>query len=537
MNTDNTTLPADTDSLQELITSQQDDFKNQRSNYEARIELLQEEVALLRSKLFGPQSEKYVEHSEDQLRLFETPSCEENEAEELEEEDVDDVEVNSHKRKKRGRKPLPQNLRRIEIIHELSPEELACACGSQKTCSGREVSEELVIIPAELVVEDHVRLKYACKNCEGTAEEGLPAVIIAPKPKQMIPKSFATPSLLAQVFTSKFVDSVPYYRQEKQFSRLGIELSRQSMSNWTMKVAPQLETLLELMQDHIHSGPILHLDETPFQVLKEPGRKATSKSYMWVMYGGPPGSKGVLYKYSPSRSGDVARELLGDYSGCVQTDDYCAYGFLNSQEGIVHLTCMAHIRRKFMDIKKSLDGSSKKKFKKTFNNIDKILRLIRKLYMKERYFNDGGLTGTELLDARGKESKPLFDKLQEMVNELLPLAPPKGTFGKALSYASKNLPLVEHYLHQAAAGLDNNPAENQIRPFAIGRKNWLFSGNVDGAKACAAIYSLVLTAKLNRLEPFNYLEYIFKRLPSIESEEEYKKLLPFNLKSSDLIGL
>jgi transposase len=342
--------------------------------------------------------------------------------------------------------------------------------------------------------------------------------------------------MLSQIFVSKYVDAIPFYRQEKQFSRFGDLVSRQSMSSWAMKAAESCTFLYERLKEHILSGPLINMDETTVQVVNEPGRKSTSKSYMWVMYGGPPGKKSVLFKYAPTRGSITARELLGEFSGCVQTDDYSGYNFLSSTEysdRIVRLPCLAHIRRKFKDIEKVI-SSNKKKYKKTLSNVEWILRRIRKLYRQEKLFSQNGLSEDKLVTARKKKILPLIDKIEDKVNALLPGALPSSEFASALGYASKLIPKLKTYVELPFATPDNNAAENLIRPFAIGRKNWMFMGNPRSAMASSILYSLVQTAILNKLNPWEYLRYIFDRLPYAETIREYESLLPWNLSENDI---
>jgi transposase len=258
---------------------------------------------------------------------------------------------------------------------------------------------------------------------------------------------------------------------------------------------------------------------------------------MWVMYGGPPKMKSVFFKYSPSRSGSNVKELLGDYSGCVQSDDYSGYAFLSSQEEysnrIVRLPCLVHIRRKFRDVEKVIIGN-KKKYKKTFNNVGWILRRIGKIYRHEKLFGQDNFLGDELVEARRNKILPLIQALEERINSLIPAALPSSDFAVALGYASKNLPKLKNYIELPFATPDNNLIENLIRPFAIGRKNWLFMGNSISARASSILYSLVQTAILNKLNPWNYLRYIFDRIPWAESSEEYDSLLPWRLTAEDI---
>jgi transposase len=297
-----------------------------------RQETLEAQIVFLQNQLFGKKSEKRKkdELPDGQLRLFDFPTEEEPpddnenalENDDNDEDEKDTVEVKSFTRRK-GRKALPDDLPVKEVVLEPSDDDKACLCGADKECIGEVVTERLEYVPQKIFKLVIKRKKYVCKECEGTSEEGIsPAVITAPAPKFLIPGGIATSSLVAQVFVSKYVDAIPFYRQEKQFSRFGDLVSRQSMSNWAMKAAFSCKPLYERLKDYIRSGPLINMDETSVQVLKEPDRMPSSKSYMWVMIGGPPDKKVVVYEYAPTRSGSVARELLGDYSDCIQTDDY-----------------------------------------------------------------------------------------------------------------------------------------------------------------------------------------------------------------------
>lgn len=259
-------------------------------------------------------------------------------------------------RKKKGRKPIPKNLPRVKRIHDIDESEKVCECGCQKIRIGEEVSEQLDIIPAQIQVIEHIRPKYACKNCEGVESDG-PTVAIAPMPEQIIPKCIGTSGLIAYVLVAKFVDALPFYRQEKQFLRIGVEISRATMCNWARKVAESCEILLMMLKQEILSGPLINIDETPTQVLNEPNRKNTTKSYMWVFRGGTPEHPGILFEYHPSRAGDVAASFLNGYEGIVQTDGYKGYDFLDVVKGILHMACWVHVRRKFLDVIKAAGKS------------------------------------------------------------------------------------------------------------------------------------------------------------------------------------
>ena len=294
MNIDATTLPEDHDALKAMII----EFAKNEASYQKRIEHLEERIRLLTNEIFGRKSEKHVpEPDQNQLSLF-------AQAEPEPEPIIEEVTVPEHTRKKRGRKPLPKDLPVKEVIHDIAEDEKTCGCGAHMTRCGEEVSQKLDIIPAKMEVIRHIRYKYACKSCQGVEDDG-PTIRIAPVPPHLIPKGIATPGLVAHILVSKFEDALPFYRQEKIFDRLGVEIPRATMCGWAIKVADQCKVLLQMIGNGIRSGPLINIDETPFQVMNEQGRANTTKSHMWVFRGGPPGKIAVLHLYHPTRSGDV----------------------------------------------------------------------------------------------------------------------------------------------------------------------------------------------------------------------------------------
>ena len=435
--------------------------------------------------------------------------------------DDDKIVIAAHSRKKRGRKPLPDDLPRVEIIHDLSEEEKQCACGQLKSCIGQEVSEKLDYIPARLQVQRHVRLKYACKNCEGVEDDG-PTVMIAPVPAQLIPKSNATAGLLAHIAVSKFADAVPLYRQEKIFGRLGIDLSRAVMSQWMIKAAHGCAGLLDLLHNELLSGPLIGIDESPFQVLKEPGRRNTSKSYMWVFRGGPPDRPVLLYQYQRTRSGRTALNFLQDYHGYIQSDDFSGYDHLDQNSDIIHLGCWAHARRYFMKVVKvRKKHRSKPADPKTL--ADEALDYIGDLYKVEKEAKRLELDTFGIYQLRQEKAKPLLEKFKQWLDAKQPLIPPKSLLGKAISYTLTNWKKLIIYVEDGRLRPDNNLVENAIRPYVVGRKNWLFAGSPDGAMASATFFTLIETAKANGLEPYAYLRHIFKKLPLAKTEQDLDK--------------
>ena len=299
------------DELKKIINS----LLKKEQEYLSEIKIMKEQINCLLDKLFGRKSEKTLSDDK-QLSLFETSE----EHFPIAEED-NEIEIQSHKRRKRGRKPIPENLPRIEVIHDIDEAEKQCECGCQKKCIGQEVSEQLDIVPAKIQVIRNIRLKYVCKNCEGVESDG-PTVTTAQMPEQLIPKCIGTPGLIAFVLTAKFVDALPFYRQEKQFLRIGVKISRATMCSWAQKIAESCDILLMMLKKEILSGPLINIDETPFQVLKEPGKTSQSKSYMWIFRGGTQEHPGILFEYHPTRAGNVASAFLKGYKGVVQTDGY-----------------------------------------------------------------------------------------------------------------------------------------------------------------------------------------------------------------------
>ncbi|MNM83888.1 Transposase IS66 family protein [compost metagenome] len=473
---------------------------------------LQQENALLRHKLFSPKSERSPEDADSpQLAMF-------NEAEELAEATPDAAAEEAEEElvaplKRRGkRKPLPANLPRVEVIHDLPEHERTCECGACKQVIGEETSEQLEIIPMQVRVIRHIRMTYACKACEA-------APVTADKPAQLIEKSLASPSVLAMLLTTKYADGIPLYRFEKMLARHGIEVSRQTLARWVIQSGEQLQPLLNLMRDKLLEYPVLHCDETRLQVLHEPGRDPTSQSWMWVQSGGPPQTPIVLFDYSTSRAQEVPLRLLAGYRGYLMSDDYAGYNAIAAQEGIERLACWAHARRKFIDAQKVQP-------KGKTGRADMALNLINKLYGIERDLKEAN--DAERFKARQQRSQPILDQLKAWLDKTQPQVATQTALGKAVNYLASNWSRLVRYVEGGNLPIDNNRAENAIRPFVIGRKNWLFSDTPKGARASAQIYSLIETAKANGQEPYAWLRHILERLPSASSVEDFDALLPWN---------
>ena len=515
MLSDQRQLPEETVSLKQIIASQQ-----------MQIDELQEMVRLLKNEIFGRKSETRPFIHPHQQQLF-NPT---KEPEPVEPDKT--IAIKEHVRRRRGRKPLPKDLPRKEIVHDIPDEEKRCACGAELCRIGEDTSEKLDYIPATIRVIRHIRPKYACKQCEGVEDDG-PTVKIAPVPVQLIPKSIATEGLLAHIAVSKFADALPLYRQQKIFGRLKVELPRATMANWLIQAAGRCEPVIDLLHREIRSGPLIHIDESPFQVLEEPGRNNTSKSYMWVFCGGSPAAPVVLYRYRPTRSGDVVRDILANYQGYVQSDGYSGYDHLSRTPGITHMGCLAHARRKFIEVNKG-----RKKFrgkKKAAKGLaDEALDYIGELYRIEKYARKNEFSFDRIRELRQAKSQPILDRFKIWLDTHHPQVLPKSLLGKAIQYTLNQWERLVVYIEDGYLKPDNNVAENAIRPFVLGRKNWLFSGAPRGADASATFFTLIETAKSNGLEPYAYLRYLFEHLPVAQTEADYLNLLPNRIDQSEI---
>jgi transposase len=499
--------------------------------YQEKIAYLEERVRLLQNEIFGRRTEKHYPQDHLQMPLFP------NAGQEPSNQDLSNetIVIAEHSRKKKGRKPLPADLPRIDVIHDIPEEEKVCECGSCLSRIGQEVCEKLDYVPAKIRVLRHIRYKYACKSCEGVESSG-PAVKIAPPVEQLIPKSMVSEGLLAHIIVSKFADGLPLYRQQKMFARLGIELPRATMANWAIAAAKRCGPLIDLMQNDIRGGPLINIDESPLQVLNEPGRANTTKSYMWVFCGGTPEHPCILFRYHPTRSGQVALSFLNDYRGFIQSDGFTGYDHLGKNKGIVLLACWAHVRRKFVEVvkarKKVRGGGQSPK-----GLADEALEFIGKLYLIEKQCRQAQMSPAQIYEVRKLQSRPVLRAFKHWLDEKQPLTPPKGLLGQAIGYTLSLWSRLVVYIEDGRLKPDNNAAENAIRPFVLGRKNFLFAGNPRGADACATFFSLIETAKANGLEPFSYLRYVFERLPLLKTPDEYRLLLPQYVDRSAVNGL
>lgn len=493
------------------------------------IERLEEKLRLAAHKRFGASSEKA---DADQLGLF-------NEAEALatppDPDAPDEVTVPAHKRAKGGRKPLDPDLPRVRIEHDITETEKLCPCGSghQRPRIGEMVSEQADIVPAKVQVLSHVRFKYGpCRDCDGVFppvtgdgdnEASAPRpVIVAPLPPQPIPKSIASPGTCAFVVTAKYADGLPLYRLEKILGRYGLDVSRGRLAAWMIRLGDLIVPLINLMEDAQAAHDILAMDETSVQVLKEDGRAAQTKSYMWVRRGGPPDKPVILFNYEPTRSGAIAWRLTQDFKGYLQSDGYSGYDAVGKREDVIHVGCLAHARRKFDEALKAQ--------KKTGRGglAAHGLALIQKLYRVEKIAREAGMSAQARKKLRDDKARPIWSELRQWLDRVRGHAPPSTKIGQALTYLDNQWPQLIRVLDDGRLEVDNNFCENAIRPFVLGRKAWLFSDTPAGANASARLYSLIETAKANGCEPYDYLKRVFAELPKATTLAEIELLLPWN---------
>lgn len=510
-------LPEDRAALQALITRQA-----------REIERLREQVRVLLARRFGRSSERLAGAA--QLGLF-------NEAEASVAADVAaagaaetaSIAIAAHQRRRSGRRPLPEFLPRADILHELAAAERFCPHdGRELTVIGAEISEQLDIIPAQVRVLRHRRLKYACPGCQQY-------VRTAPLPAQPVEKSQASPGLLAYVAVSKYADALPLYRQATQFERLGVAIPRQTLASWMVRCGELVQPLINLLRDRLLASAYIQMDETTVQVLKEPGRAATSTSYLWVQRSGPGAPPVILFDYDPSRSGAVPQRLLGDFRGYLQTDGYEGYNAVVTGNGITQLYCLAHARRRFTEALQALGLNPNRLPEQPPDKALRVLRglgFIRQLYAIEHRIREQSPAARYAV--RQAESLPVLQRLRAWVDELLPQMLPQAPLGRALAYLDKHWTGLLRYCDDGRLEIDNNRCENALRPFCVGRKNWLFSDTVPGARASANLYSLIETAKANGREPYAYLRQVFTLLPQATSVADIEALLPDRVPTNTL---
>jgi transposase len=494
-------------------------LKSENETLKKQIDWLIGEAILNKKKEFGSSSEKtdYL-----QLDLFNESEVfyEDSDAPEAE---VKSIEVKAHTKRKRKELPskLPDNIQ-VEVIECILDEnDMACdVCGSDRHVIGKELARrELKLIPAKAEVREYWQNTYGCRNCENT---GIDVPIKkASVPNAVIKGGFASPESIAHIATQKFVMGSPLYRQEQELKAKGIELSRQTMSNWLIKATElHLLPIYEKMKIDIKDNEVLHADETTLQVLREPGKRAQSRSYMWLYRtGGDNKYPIILYEYQPDRKNRHPREFLDYWKGYLHTDGYVAYKSLPEDISIV--CCFSHARRKFTDALTALENHPDSDKKKTIAG--KGASYCNALFKIERDIKD--IDFAEKKAKRQKFSKPILDEMFTWLNGVN--ASGKSQTGIALTYLKNQWKYLIKYIDDGRLEISNNRAERSIKPFVIGRKNFLFANTPKGAQTSAVLYSIIETAKENGLDPYRYLTYIFTKSPNMK-EYDLEELMPFN---------
>lgn len=531
-------ISAANDELLEQLSRLKQENSQLKSDYAhltERATLLREEVQWLKAQLFGRSSEKVsADISPDQHLLF-------NEVEVLaaiaaaEGEAATQVTlISAHERKKKpGRKAIPDRFPRIPVLHDILESEKICAHdGTQLQCIGKETAEQYDYVPPKLRVLRHERPKYACPCCHQ-------GVKIAPPPAHILPKCMASPALLAQITTAKFVDGLPLTRQSKQLERDGLSLGAGTMGGWLNTIGDEkVVPLINLMNEALLQEPFIHCDETPLQVLKS-HKSPSSDHYMWVRAAGPPGRRIVLFDYTSTRSAAALMRLLtgpdGPYRGKLLSDGLKIYDTVGEAWKLLMFGCLAHARRYYVKAQKVGESPSGRSLSDVairdyIGELYKVEREIKALRERAESQNQT-LTHHEVLRIRQEKSAPIAAAFRQWLDQMSPGVPPQSALGKAIGYSLSQWEKLVRYIEHPEIPADNNYLENHIRPFAVGRRAWLFADTQRGARASANLYSLVTTAKANGLEPRQYLTHLYTELPQATTAEHLEALLPWNAKA------
>ena len=497
----------------DLLTSNTETVTISRAEYEdlkAQNQWLLEQLRLVRRRKFGASSEKASEEVYEQLSLlFDEAEVYASKAAERENEAEPKpaaVEVRSHTRKRSGsaRDILPEDIPVEVVEHELSEEERTCPqCGEQMAVIGREIRETLVLEPARAYLRQDVYFTYGCRRCE--KEDISTPILNTPKEPSVIPGGYASPEAVAHIAVQKFVMGSPLYRQEQEWNRQGIRLSRQTMSNWLIRCARDwLTPVYEQLHKELLRHDLLHADETELQVLHEDGKTPQSKSFIWLYRtSGDAAHPVVLYEYQPGRGQEYPKRFLEGFRGYLQTDGYAAYRGL---EGVTHVGCWAHARRKFEEARKAMPKG------KRSTTAEQGVAYCTQLFKLEEQWKD--LSPEERKGKRLEQAKPVLDAMLAWANTRN--AAPKAALGKALTYLKNQWTYLNNYLLDGRIELSNNRAERSIKPFVISRKNFLFANTPMGAQSSAVIFSLIETAKENKLDPYRYLVWVLRTAPTLD---------------------
>jgi transposase len=497
---------------QELLQERQSQAK-ENLQLKAENQWLKEQLGLAKQRLFGPSREASPVVGQEAMLFNEVEAC----ASAVLPDPQSETVTYTRRKKISGQRDLQlADLPVEEIPYDLPEDERVCPqCSGPLHEMGHDVRREVKVIPAKVVLVLHNRAKYACRYCQNN--EIKTPILVAPMPETAFPNSLASPSAVAYIMCQKFVEGSPLYRQEASLGREGFELSRQTMANWMLTGASWLDTIYDRLKFKLLERDVLHADETTLQVLKEEGRAPQSTSYLWLYRSGRDGPPIVLFEYQTTREAQHPRKFLGKYSGFLHVDGYVGY------EGMADITlvgCWSHARRKFIEAINVLPAPTRKKGG-TLEHEG--LEFCDKLFAIERDLHD--VTPEERRVGREERSKPVLLEFHAWLDDRVGKTLPKSLLGAAVTYCRNQWSKLIAFLIDGRLELDNNRSERAIKPFVIGRKNWLFANTPRGAKASATIYSLIETAKENGLNPRTYLTYLFEQLPNI------------NVKDSDALDL
>lgn len=474
-----------------LLKTELDETKKELEKSKEQIRWFEEQFKLYKQRQFGKKAEQLKALNAVQLDLFDILE----EATSVEEQ-VAEKETITYTRNKKscGRKLNTANLPREVELHDIADKHCEC-CGNELEKIGEDRSEQIEYIPEQLKVIEHIRPKYTCRHCA--------TIKSAQKPEAPLAKSMAGASLIAEIILKKYHYHLPLYRQSKIFHQQGLDLPDNTLGNWVMQAGGLLEELNEALWQQIPVSKVLQADETPVNVLTE-----NKQGYMWCYHGYTKDNRFVIFEYSNSRSGTVASNRLKDYQGILQTDGYSGYNELRGKENIINIGCFAHCRRKFAEIVK---------ISKQTGKAHVAISYIKQLYKIES--ESQNIAAEARKKVRQEQAKPILDKFKEWLEKSLPQSPPQSAIGKAISYALNQWKYLYEYVNHGDVPIDNNLVENQIRPFALGRKNWLFAGNEKGANVAALFYSLIQTCLMNNINPRNYLIYVLKQVHKLRRNE------------------
>ena len=472
---------------------------------------LQQKLDYMLRQKFASSSEKFPSN---QPSLFAEDS-----ADIAKEKDSDIEEITYNRKKVGNKKTPPESLSRVKVEHDISEEDKVCGCGCSLKRIKEIISEQYDIIPAEFRVIENIRFTYTCSSSCGAKP------VTSPLTPQVLPKSQVTPSFLATIAVEKFEDAMPLERQVKKYkNRFGVDFTTTTFSNWMIRASQlRLKQLIDRLSTIQMSSGYIQADETTLQVLNEKNKKAKQKSYIWLKASIDKYPIVLMY-YSSNRNEKTAESLFNGFSGYMQTDGYAGYNIVANKEGVTQLGCWAHARRRFADIlKSSVSDEISKRYAK------ELVDMVTKLYKIEKDIKDSPPDKKKQI--REEKSVLIISDIQEWCDEhFLNAHSIGGSIARAFTYLKNQLPKLSMYLEDGRLNIDNNIAENHVRPIAIGRKNWLFATSTKGATALCNWYSVIETAKANDLDAYAYLNYVLTQLPIYQAQEkDIDDLLPWNV--------